>query len=170
MAKKTKREELIDLAHEYQQTHAVEVINLDDVSKWAVSTGRYKRSFRSEQQNCKEDLARALRSERHIDPQGRTVRTMHAIRIVSGLKPLYEWEDLRIARPDRIEIAFSQRRTGIYADVVRHKEDLDSYNENNIYGATLEQFSYNFDLDIEESQLPTEYLEDEEFEEAVELT
>jgi hypothetical protein len=136
-------------------------VNLDAVAKWAVGTGRWQRPQKTQEQICKDELAKALRSERHVDPQGRHVRTMHSIKIEGEDKPLWEWEDIRTARPERIRTAFSQRRQGILADVLRHKDDVDSYNENNTHNAQLPLFDYNFNLDIEEGNLPTEYNEDE---------
>ena len=149
------------IVHEWMIEFGTETVNLEAVAKWAILTGRWKRPPKTQEQVCKDDLARALRSERHIDPQGRTVRTMHSIKIEGGDRPLWEWEDIRTAQPERMRIAFSQRRQGILADVLRHKDDVDSYNDNNRHGGQLPLFDYNFNLDIEEGNLPTEYNEDE---------
>jgi hypothetical protein len=141
--------------------YRVETVNLEVVAKWAISTGRWQRSPKTQEQICKDELARSLRSERHYDAQGRLVRTMHPIKIEGTDKPLWEWEDIRTAQPKRMHTAFSQRRQGILADVIRHKTDVESYNENNVYNVQLSLFDYNFNLDIEEGNLPTEYNEDD---------
>lgn len=44
---------------------------------------------------------------------------------------------------------------------MRHKDDVDSYNENNTHNAQISLFDYDFTKDIAEAELPTEYNEDE---------
>lgn len=148
------------IVHEFMIEFGTETVSLEAVAKWAIRTGRWQRPPKTQEQICKDELARALRSERHIDPQGRLVRTMHSIKIEGADRPLWEWEDIRTAQPERMRTAFSQRRQGILADVLRHKDDVDSYNANNMYNAQLPLFDYNFNLDIEEGSLPTDYDED----------
>lgn len=162
MAKKTLREYLQAIAHEYMIEHGVESIDLDEVTEWAIKTGRYSRKPKNMHQRAKAEIARALRDERHIDPQGRTVRTMHSIRVKGEQGTFkWEWDDIRTAKPDRMRTAFSYRRQGIAADVFRHKDDVDSYNDNNKYDARIPLFDYNFNQDVAEADQPTEYIEED---------
>ena len=162
-AKPTLNEQLQAMVHEYMIEHGLEVVNLDDVAAWAIATRRYQRQPKTMKQTAKEEIARALRAERHVDPQGRTVRTMHPIPVkVEGEQgALWEWVDMRTAPPDRMRAAFSYRRQAIVSDVLRHKDDVDSFNDNNLFGVQIPLFDYDFNKDVAESGLPTDYKEDE---------
>jgi hypothetical protein len=160
---KTKQEQLQDIVHDYMLVKGKNHIVIDDVAEWAISNGRFWQPQKSQKRMCKEAIAKALRSERHIDPQGRTVRTMHAYLVQDDFFPQFEWVDIRNAPPDKMQNAFSRRREGILADVMRHAQDVDSYNDNNLDGAQLKLFDYNFNTDLEEGKLPTTYDESLEF-------
>ena len=43
------------------------------------------------------------------------------------------------------------------ADIVQLATDRESYNDNNIHGATLKQISFDFTADVEERNMPTSY-------------
>lgn len=164
--RKTIGMQLQDIVHEYMIEHGLEEVDLDAAARWAVETGKYQRKTISLEQQCRREMARALRSERHIDPQGREVRTMHPVRVpeIKGVKgeQFVLWADIRNATPKHMRLSFSQNRRRILADVKRHKNDVDSYNDNNKHNAVLPLFDYNFNLDLEEGDLPTEYNEDGE--------
>ena len=59
----------------------------------------------------------------------------------------------------RCEPLANSRKTRAYRDVLQIHIDFRSYNDNNIFKATLDQLDFNFNKDIEESQLPTDYPE-----------
>jgi hypothetical protein len=148
------------MVHEYMEEFNVEEVDLEEVAQWAVSTGRYQRQPISILKQCKEQLAEACRSEQFTDPQGRDVRTMHPVRIVDGPKQMVFWADFRTARPSHMRLSFQQRRRAILDDCKSHKTDVESYNDNNSFSVKLPPFSYNFDTDIKEMELPTDYPED----------
>jgi len=77
-----------------------------------------------------EDLARALREEYYVDPQGRSVRAKHAARVTEEGEQLTLWADIRTAEPQHMEIAFQQRRQQIVGDCRQLKVDVDSFNDN----------------------------------------
>ena len=79
---------------------------------------------------CAEELARAMREDVYIDPQGREVRTKHAARIIEKGSQMMLWADIRTADRKHMEIAFKQRRHQIVGDCSRLKVDVDSFNEN----------------------------------------
>jgi len=49
------------------------------------------------------------------------------------------------------------RRRAALADVAQLNLDLESYNENNYRGETVPPMDYNFNIDLEETRLPTHY-------------
>lgn len=77
-----------------------------------------------------EDVARAMREEYIVDPQGRTVRAKHAARISTDGGQFTLWADIRTAEPKHMEIALKQRRHQIVGDCRQLKTDVDSYNDN----------------------------------------
>lgn len=163
MGRKSRKEEILDFVYQYKFETGAEAIDIADVAAWAITNGAYRRPPKSMHQQAKEDIARALRSARHQDPQGRVVRTMHPVPLpVKGeQQPLeFAWVDLRTAKPMEMRTALSYRRQGILADVKRHKDDTDSYNDNNIHNAQIPLFDYNFNNDLAEASMPVEYDED----------
>jgi len=137
----------------------VDTVELEQVAEWAVNTGRYQRQPMSIVKQCKRELSQALRVEYYTDPQGREVRRMHPVRIKDpDGEQMVLWADIQFAKPNHMRVSFQQRRQGILADCKQHKVDVDSYNENNRFSASL-FFDYDFNPDLQESELPTKYLE-----------
>lgn len=77
-----------------------------------------------------EEIARAMREEYIVDPQGRTVRAKHAARITIDGEQMTLWADIRTAEPQHMKIAFQQRRQQIVGDCRQLKADVDSFNDN----------------------------------------
>lgn len=101
------------------------------------------------------ELTRAMRNEYYEDPQGREVRKNHPVRGDQGLI----WVDHQTARPDQMRVSLATRRRGILADCLQCSIDFESYNDNNLYGAKLEQMDFNFNTDIHEKKQPANYPE-----------
>ena len=55
-----------------------------------------------------------------------------------------------------MEVAFQQRRNQIVGDCRQLKRDVDSYNDNNVYGGFI-QLELNFTEDVAEMEQPNEY-------------
>ena len=159
-AGKSIRQQLQRMVHEYMEEFSVTEVDLDEVAQWAVSTGRYQRQPISVMKQCRQQLAEACRSEAITDPQGREVRTMHPVRIPIGSRQMVFWADWRTAKPRHMRLSFQQKRQAILADCKAHRVEVDSYNDNNVFNVRLPLFSYNFDRDMAEATLPTEYPED----------
>lgn len=66
------------------------------------------------------------------------------------------WADIHDAPEVHMQLSFQQRRRSIGGDVRLLKADIESYNDNNKYKATI-QMSFNFDLDHEDEKYPDEY-------------
>jgi hypothetical protein len=156
--RKSLREQLQDIVHDYMREFGVDSVDLDTVAEWAVEAGRYRREPATMVRRCKSELSRAMRAEHFTDPQGREVRLMHAARLPFGDDgSIVVWADIRKAKPHHMEISFQQRRHGIVRDALQHKTDVTSYNENNKYGAVLSLFDYNINKDLAELEASTEY-------------
>ena len=146
-----------DLAQEYMQEYELDTIELEEVARWAVATGRYQRKPVTMVQQCRRELADALRVQSYIDPQGREIRKMHPVRIREKEHQMVIWADIETAKPEHMKISFSQSRQGISADCVAHNNIVESFNDNNKHKAYIELFDYNFNPDIAEKKLPTSY-------------
>lgn len=99
--------------------------------------------------HCAEQLAEAMREQYYVDPQGRSVRTMHAARVKLHGEQLTLWADIRSAAPGHMRMAFQQRRQQIVGDGRHLKNDVDSYNENANTGRLI-QLILDFTHDVAE--------------------
>lgn len=156
---KSLQKNLRSIVHEFMKVNGVTEVDLDTVAQWAVKNRLYQRPALTLVKQCKRELAQALRTERIMDRQGREVRRMHPVRIKDAQedKQMVIWADIEYAKPNHMRVSFSQRRQGILDYCRQHKTDVESYNDNNTFSATLPLFDYNFNADLEEGDLPTEY-------------
>lgn len=164
MGRKSRSEEIVEMVHTYQEEMGVTAVDIDAVATWAINRGKYSRPPKSMKQQAKEDISRALRASRHTDPQGRVVRTMHPVPVPSLLGEQQQlefvWVDMRDAQPIEMRSALAYRRQLILSDVKRHKDDTDSYNENNRHGEQIGLFDYDFNKDVQEASMPATYDEE----------
>ena len=119
------------------------------IASWAIDKGLWKPQASAFVDQCAEVLARAMREEYIIDPQGRTVRVKHVARTKRGGAQLSLWADIRTAPREHMEIAFQQRRQQVVGDCRQLKADIDSFNENRSPLRPI-QMSFDFTVDLEE--------------------
>jgi len=119
------------------------------VAAWALQERRWRPQHDSLVTQCAEELARALREEYIVDPQGRTVRAKHAARREVEGEQQVLWADIRTADRSHMEIAFQQRRQQIVGDCHQLKLDVDSFNENANKGRAI-QMVFDFTEDLAE--------------------
>ncbi len=100
---------------------------------------------------CANQLARAMREEHIIDPQGRTVRAKHVVRgkNQNGEQTAF-WDDIRTISEQNMQISSQQRRLQIVGDCRQQKIDVDSINENRRPEKDI-KIIYDFTLDVEET-------------------
>jgi hypothetical protein len=149
----------IQTINEWMAETGAEVIDMMKVADWAIATGRWKTPPYDPRKACARELARAAREEYYIDPQGRNVRKKHCYTVKDpDGQHRWLWVDIVTAKPESMHKSLQARRRSALSDVVQLKNDLDSYNDNNGYGAEL-QMSFNFDEDLAELEHPTDYPE-----------
>ena len=119
------------------------------VATWAIDKGLWEPARGTIVGQLAGELARAMREEYIVDPQGREVRAKHAARILEGGVQSTLWDDIRTADPSHMRIAFQQRRQQIVGDCKQLKTDVDSYNENRDPDTPI-QLELNFTEDIAE--------------------
>ncbi|GAJ11034.1 unnamed protein product [marine sediment metagenome] len=101
-----------------------------EIAAWAIGNKLWAPQPSAIVDQCADQIARAMREEYIVDPQGRTVRAKHAARIKRDGQQLVLWADIRSASREHMAIAFQQRRQQIVGDCRQLKADLDSYNQN----------------------------------------
>jgi hypothetical protein len=146
-------EQMQELANQYQVATGNVIFKSKDVGAWAIANGLWQPSADAVLRQFAEDMSRALREEYITDPQGRRVRSKHAIRQDGEQGSL--WADIHTAPRDHMVVAFQQRRTQIVADCVQLKRDVDSYNDNQNDGDPI-QAVLDFTADVHEHELADE--------------
>ncbi len=154
-----KSDQMMDIAQLYVEQGGEEPIDLTKLALFAINHGHWSKgdlaSLRT--QICKREFSRAFREQYHNDPQGRQVRTYHAVlRSDVDSEQKTFWDDMRRAPEEHMEVAFQQRRSQIVGGCTQLKTDVDSWNDNNAAGGDF-QFELDFTEDVAERTQPTEY-------------
>ncbi len=152
----TYSQRLQDYVNRFREEVHAGPIDLSEVAHWVIREGLWRPPRRSMAKILQRDIARALREEYCDDPQGRRVRRKHAYRVKKDEQQQTFWVDLFDAKPGEIRLAFQQRRRSILGDCRQLHVDVDSYNDNNKFGAQV-QMSFDFEPDIAELNESTEY-------------
>lgn len=154
---KTYTASMIEIAEDWRIEHGVEEIDIDLAADWAVDTDRYQREPISRKQQCRQDLLRALQRQKYDDPQGRSVRTHHNVKLEWQGEQLSLFVDVRIAKPNVMQQVFAQNFDRIKSDVRRHSVEKQSYDDNNPYGVQLLPFDYDMNPVADEARLSGVY-------------
>jgi len=118
-----------------------------EIAAWLVHNNRWRPEPSDMVRQCARLLARAMRQEYIIDPQGRKVRAKHAVTEHDSGSQTAFWDDIRTASREHMHIAFQQRREQIVGDCRQLKTDVDSYNDNQNAGSSLQMiFDFTDDL------------------------
>jgi hypothetical protein len=144
------------LLNDYIAVHGDGPVDFSDVFRWARTHKLWEPPLRTLSNIFKREIAQAARQEYYTDPQGRKVRKKHAVVVTERETQRSLWADILSAPPDHMRLSLQQRRRGALGEVIQTKTDMDSYNDNNAYGAHLEM-SFNFDEDLAEMQQPSKY-------------
>lgn len=134
-----------------------DTIDMPAVARWLIDEGHWQRRQKTPEQLCAAEVSKALAHEMRVDRQGRTVRANYAYLVEANGQRAWEWATGEQIHPDNFRKAMTHRRNGLVSRAVQHATDVDSYNDNNQWGAQLELYDYDFNADVEESQLPEDY-------------
>ena len=145
----TLAEELQGLANQYMEAHDGRPAPVRDIAAWAIRNSLWHPQPSDLVSQCAEQIARAMRAEHYIDPQGRRVRAKHAARIEKEGKQTTFWADIRTAPHEHIVIAFRQRRKQVVDDCRNLKLDVGTYNENRKPNTQI-PMSFDFTRDLAE--------------------
>lgn len=159
--KLTYYEQVQDVVAQYREAGQPWPTDKRTIAAWAYEQGLMKPTRKSVIDQLANEIGRAMRNEYMTDPQGRTIRRKHARRVevqteTGELKQMTIWDDIQTATPEHMQRSFQQRRNMTLADCFHHKQEVDSYNQNWNDGAPL-KFTYDFNEDLEEKEMPTDY-------------
>lgn len=177
MSEKNRRQgsrKMLYLVEKWQKDNQDAAIDPDLVARWTLEGRHYNLPPSDPQNILRRMIARALREHHIEDPQGRGVRKFHTVvtedmegRRTSTSYAIYD------APPDHMRLSVALRRRSALRDVIQLQLDLDSYNENNKFGEKIPDPEYNFNPDVLENKMPTDYPADAppgySFEEDIEL-
>jgi hypothetical protein len=165
---------MLFLVEEFSKAHpeASSPVDPDTVATWALETGIYKPLPIDPQKLLRRQIRSAMRDDYIQDPQGRDVHSrqpeMVEVQTPSGIRWHSRWYRIFEMPPEKMRAAGQLRRRGAFRDVLQIHIDFESYNDNNIFDAKVDQLDFNLNKDIKEANMPTVYpddgpaLEDEE--------
>lgn len=126
-------------------------VSLETLFEWATEIGRWKPQPGLARRRFTEDMGRALREQYTTDSHGNRVRVKHPVAKRENGIVLHLWDDAYRAEHKYMELAFAQRRNGIFADNVQLKRDRDWYKEIRPENPQIE-ISFDFTQDIAEME------------------
>ena len=160
----SKRRAYDQLMHLYMHHHPNEAdgpIEPHKIAEWAIATRSWRKPTLSPEDVLRSALARYLKSEHIVDPQGRRVRKYVGVYTEIDTPDGVVWRSrsypIFLAPPEHMQLSLQLRRRAVFHDVRQMALDLESYNENNIHGAMVPGLDYNLNLDLAESRQPTSY-------------
>jgi hypothetical protein len=152
-------DEMLKIAEEWAEQEGANAIDVEAAVDYALKNRLYERQPPTQRELCTRDMRRALQQAKYVDAQGNEVRAKHALRIVGEQLelPITVYVDPRTAKPDLMHEAFKQSLDAIKNDVRRHAIEVQSYDLNNIYNASLPLFDYNFTQVADDAKMTGEY-------------
>jgi hypothetical protein len=120
-----------------------------EIAAWAIKTGRWSMLDSAIFNKCAEDIGEAMAELYYTDPKGRRVRLLHPATVRRQGVLFTEWDDIRTAPRQHMQIAFQQKRKAIVGECRQLKTDMDSYNDAHSEAAPL-QASFDFTMDLAE--------------------
>ena len=116
--KLTKLEQRQMIYRDYMREHGTTDVDPDELTAWAMNTGRVPREPTNHFLQTKRQLVKAMKSDPVIDPQGREFGKMIAIRIKGEKHQKSIWFELLEAKPKRALVALSQQRRSLVIQTI----------------------------------------------------
>jgi hypothetical protein len=120
-----------------------------EIATWAIRSGRWDIPKAAMVKRCAEDIGDAMREFYFTDKDGRRVRLLHPATVKRQGVLFTEWDDIRTASREHMQLSFQQKRKAIVGECRQLKTDMDSYNSAHANAQPI-QISFNFEMDIAE--------------------
>ncbi len=159
MNARTRQEQFQAAATEYIETHGP--ADRTTIAAWAYRNKRIAPDEMDIIQLIAEEMSQAMCQEKHIDPQGRKVRSKYAVRRKvknewGVWKQTYLWENFDTIDEASMHIHMADRRRHIVGICQQVKNDMDSFNENRTPAKPVE-FEFDFNPDIQDASAPSSH-------------
>lgn len=140
----------------YSEATGQKNVDLRDAASWAHRNGLMDLQPVDVIKRLAKELASASRQDYIEDENGEPVRLRHAVKIIEGEKQFTFWFLMKDATPEQMRLTAQARRRGALSDVMQIERDLRYYNKHFNPGDPI-QMSFNYDPDVAEHFMPTEY-------------
>ena len=144
------------IMHQFHDETGIKDIDIEKALLWGEEKGLISPPQLDPRQKLKRDMAAALRDEMIVDENGESVRRVHAYRVNAGEKQLVLWGYIEDMNPQKWRASMSHRRRGYRAGILQCDRDNQYWNKHHNPGDQIE-FDWNFNPDVQESRMPTEY-------------
>lgn len=156
-------EQLRELVREYRAAGEPWPADSKQLASWMIKKKKWHPTRKNAIDLLAPQVSRAMAEDFFTDPQDRRVRRMHAVResveLDDGTHRQHsiwvEMDDPATSR-EQMQNAFQHRRGQVLGDCRQLKTDVDSYNDNNNPGPTVEML-WDFTDDLLEMEQSTEY-------------
>lgn len=134
-----------------------------NVCRWAEEQGIFSPAPPiTPQEKFRRQFSKHLGQRFVTDRKNREVRALHAVPYeyedADGTKQRgFRYHALYTTPPDQIWLSLGGRRTGVARRVFQIDTDWQSYNDFNIFGATLPQMNFDFNTTLKEKAMPETY-------------
>lgn len=148
--------QMMDIIDQYVEETGETLYDLHEVAAWAHRKKKLEPRPRNIIIDLAKQLAAASRQDYVKDANGESVRQRHAVRKKINGEQMTFWFMMEDGTPEDMRLSAQNRRRGALADVLQIDRDIRYYNKNYNPGDPI-QLDFNYNKDIEERQLPTEY-------------
>jgi hypothetical protein len=145
----TYKEQLQKIAKDYRDAGMPWPASSREIASWAIDNSLWQAQRSTLISKCAEEISDALGEEYYTDPQGRRVRTKHVARVTVDGQQIPLWDDIRSGNRDHFLVSTQQRRQQVVGELCQLKTDVDSFNENNNRGESI-QLVLDFSDDVNE--------------------
>ena len=152
------QKQVLRLVDAYSTEMGTSEVDLRKAAAWALAEGRFDVAPFDPVKHLAKLMQQASRQEYLEDDNGEPVRRRHAYKIIQGETQLTLWAKIEDITPKKMRLSVASRRRCIQADIFQLQRDLDYYNLKFNPGDPI-QPSFNFELDLEEKRLPSEYID-----------
>jgi hypothetical protein len=148
--------QLLKVVDEYTVETGIKMPDLMEVAAWGFRNGKLAPPPQNVIRQIARMLSRACRQDYIPDENGEPVRRRHVVKETKGDQQLTFWFKIEDATPDQMRLSAALRRNGSLADMFQLDRDVCYYNKHFNPGDPI-QLDFNFNPDIAERHLPTEY-------------
>jgi hypothetical protein len=148
--------QLREIIHKFIGETGKTAVDWDELIDWAEEKGHLTPKRVDPRKALKRALAKAAREDFTYDDDGEPVRWLHAYVIKNGEIQQTMWGPMDSISPENMRVSVSLRRRGYRSGIIQCDRDIRYFNKRHNPGDPIE-FDWNFNPDVEENRMPSEY-------------